>query len=361
MKKKQTKRTPAAILAKSKGAAAKPTRAKAAASLATPPPAALAEMEAARENVENNPAIQRLFECIFEECGKPSEPTADEMKMARADCDGALKSGTEGMFPSYTRHDAGEAEKTVARAEIVRMLTGWIRGDVPPPDGATRADAALRGIAWEGWEWNLRGVDVSRPAVDTIDEADRHAECFRRVEKEAAEVLVWKVANGEPARDNPVTPAREAAERYLEALFDEDEAWCELDAAEKTARATLPAAELAAAKARLDGHAVASPPSPPAAPANSAAVSLCDAESAGGRSLRVLREEAVKDWWKDVGGWDSERMPKGKGSPARRLDAFRVWVDKKWQAGTDANRERRGIPGKDFAVLCERFRKTPPA
>ena len=309
MKKKQTKRTRAATAAKSKGAAAKPTRAKVAASLATPPPAALAEIEAARANVENNPAVERFLECIFEECGKPSEPTADEMKVARANVSVALKEGNAALFVIDAKHDADEAERAAARAAIVRTLTGWIRGDAPPPDGATRADAVLRGIAWKGWEWNLRGVDVSRPDAETIDEADRHAECFRRVEKDAAEVLAWKVANGGPARDNPVTPAREEAERYLEALCDEDEAWCELDSAEKDARATLPAAELAAAKARLDGRAVTA--LPPAA-------------NPGGKSKRKRGRNLPDDVKQTVLEWiDRERGGDVKGEGWRAaFDAF---------------------------------------
>ena len=309
MKKQQTKRTPAAIPAKSKGGTT---------NTATPPPAAWAEMKEARERLERdvadeNSPVSKLFKVIFD-CGKALEPTAAEMKKARADCAVALESGTGWMFPGSAGVDKSEAEKAAARAAIVRALTGWIRGDAPPPDGATRADAALRGIAWEGWEWNLRGVDVSRPNAETIDEADRHAECLRRVEKEAAEVLAWKVDNGRPARDNPVTPARKAAERYLEALCDEDEAWCELVAAEKDARATLPAAELAAAKARLDGRAVAAP-SPAANP--------------GGKSKRKRGRNLPDDVKQSVLEWiDRERGGDVKGEGWRKaFDAFSVSPD----------------------------------
>jgi len=337
MKKKQTKRTHAATTEKSKDTAAEPARAEVAANRATPPPAALAEIEAARANVENDPAVERFFECIFEECGKPSEPTAGEMKVARANVSVALKEGNSALFVIDAKHDADKAEKAAARAEIARTLTGWIRGDAPPPDGATRADAALRGIAWEGWEWNLRGVDVSRPNAETIDEADRHAECLRRVEKEAAEVLAWKVANGGPARDNPVTPAREAAERYSEALCDEDEAWAELGWAEKDARTTLPAAELAAAKARLDGR----------APADAGAK---DAVNPGGKKNKKSREEVARNAvkWKmrkAVEDWlpiHEERRRRNRitrETPDEVWAQFFKWVSSSGSGYTDVARE----------------------
>lgn len=88
------------------------------------------------------------------------------------------------------------------------------------------------------------------------------------------------------------------------------------------------------------------PPSPsnPTTPEDEAAES--------GRPAEIVQEEAVRDWW-----IDTPERPRGE---KRRLDAFRVWVDKRWQPRTDANRLRRTIEARHFAALCERFRKTPP-
>ena len=71
-----------------------------------------------------------------------------------------------------------------------------------------------------------------------------------------------------------------------------------------------------------------------------------------GETRRLLLEEAVRDWWIGLHG----KIPRGN---TKRLDAFRVWVDTHFPVG-DANKVRRGIPGENFARLCERFRKTPP-
>lgn len=80
---------------------------------------------------------------------------------------------------------------------------------------------------------------------------------------------------------------------------------------------------------------------------------VLDADAlAGGRAADVVQEEAVRDWWIGLHG----KIPRGN---TKRLDAFRVWVDTHFPVG-DANKVRRGIPGENFARLCERFRKTPP-
>ena len=285
--KKSTKKPTAAKPAKSKGAANK--------TKITTPPAAFGKVEAAVANMAPG------FGDWFSELVKSVEPRESEIEAVRADLGIAIKSGTAWMFPSFARLAKEKASKARERAEIVRKVTRWIRGGEPLPEGATQADVVLRGVAWDGWEWSLRGQDVSRPTPETIDDADRRAECFRRVEKEAAEVLAWRIANGKPARDNPVTAAREAAEEYFDALEAEDEAWCELSAAEKNARATLPAAELANAKARLDGRPVSTQiVSPP--PSSTSDAKGCNGvktpDELAAAALKWKKREAVKAWRK---------------------------------------------------------------
>ena len=233
--------------------AATPAKGKARTATQLPPALAKVTAAAAAASSQNHPAA-RLMKCLFD-CASP-EPRKEEIELARADLAAALQSGTDWMFPGYARHDSAEAAKAAKRAEIVRTVAAWVKGDAAPPAGATRADALLRGIAWEGWEWNLRGETISEPKEDAIETAERWAEALRRAEREATELLEYSTARGRKPRGNPVTPAREAAEELLNALEDEEAARCELANAEKAARATLPVAELAAAKARLAGAAV---------------------------------------------------------------------------------------------------------
>ncbi|MBR1836256.1 MAG: hypothetical protein IJ783_03125 [Kiritimatiellae bacterium] len=77
-----------------------------------------------------------------------------------------------------------------------------------------------------------------------------------------------------------------------------------------------------------------------------------DAAAEVGRPDEIVQSEAVALWWKET-----PERPRGN---MYRLDAFRVWVDKRFIAGTKANRIRRSIAPAFFARICERLRKTPP-
>ena len=161
------------------------------------------------------------------------------------------------------------ADLSKERAAIVRKVAGWVRGDEPPPDGATRADALERGPAWSGWDWSRRGVDVSPAFWNAEREAAADARLsFLRValdcERQAANHAEIDARAGW-GDSGCAGPWRDLAARYRAVLAlveeiaggEEGAAWREWEAACKEARRTLPLAEIEAARARLEAEAAA--------------------------------------------------------------------------------------------------------
>lgn len=360
--KKTNPRKPAATPAEMKRAAAKSAKVKGNAKRTetATPPAAFGKVKAAAERAAADPAVARFCDWLSE-IVKPTEPNESEIERVRAALAGALGSGTAGMFPSFARLAKQKTSKVRERAEIVRKVARWIHGSEPLPDGVTQADVVLRGVAWDGWEWSLRGIDVSRATADEELEnefvnAEKEAETLRRVEKEAGELIAWAACNGTSPRDNPVTAAREAAEEYFAALNDEDGAWCELAAAEKNARATLPVSELAAAKARLDGRPI-SPPTVPPPTVPTASPSNADAADTENRAARAALRRAKRDavaWWRKK---EWKRLP-GENDHERWV-LFCDWVrTSNWR--TELTSRGECIIGfEDFVKIWNAERRTP--
>ncbi len=186
-----------------------------------------------------------------------------------------MSGGLDGVCEAFkTTREAWRlhADLSKERAAIVRKVAGWVRGDEPPPDGATRADALERGPAWSGWDWSRRGVDVSpafwnaerEAAADAFvaltvvvaKEAGKVSDAFHAEERLAAlrgEVLTTPREWTSPLLEI-LRPAREAAEAALAALNEEEAAWREWEAVYHSARRTLPLAEIEAARARLEAE-----------------------------------------------------------------------------------------------------------
>lgn len=196
----------------------------------------------------------------------PPEPRTPEEDLAGEWLEGAMNGEIPDQFPMLAECFGFMKKEAEDRAEIVRKVAGWIRGDATPPDGATRADVTFRGLSWEGWEWNLRGFTVS---LDLLKSEERLAlgwwNALRRWEGRLKDLQKWMRENllsyesfvrehPEPSFEIPsLKRAREAAWEFIGALNGEREAWKECAAAGMEAQKTLPADELAAAKARLDG------------------------------------------------------------------------------------------------------------
>lgn len=188
---------------------------------------------------------------------------------------------------------------------------------------------------------------IHREAAAAGDEARRHV---RRAE-------LYRLKSGTPyaGEDEQLVGStfhdRDALDQFG-ALAEEEEAKAER-CFERLRRAHEELKDLRDRKAQqehaaaLREHAAAlrasNTPPPSSSPTDTAA---------SGRPAEIVQEEAVRDWWVAT-----PERPRGN---KKRLDSFREWVNRKWMPRTDANTIRRSVDPKFFAMLCERFRKTPP-
>ena len=218
------------------------------------------------------------------------------------------------------------ADLSRKRAAIVRKVAGMMRGTEPLPDGLTRAALVVCGLAWRGFEWVRRGVEVSRSVWESeMAGAERSQavllrERQRQRERAARVVEGWEIAaavSGAVLGNRPRLAEEEFCDKQIEqvlasvkgcldALNEEGEAWRDFEAAYLEALEAVPVEEIEAARARL------------------AAENTALDSDAKEMALREAQTAAFKAWREFLVHNGKIEMPR---EMALRLSMFQNWGD----------------------------------